>query len=311
MSASEQREGFVTVEEGVDLWFTVRGEGPQTVVVPNGMYWVDELAPLADGRRLIVYDLRNRGRSSTIVDPTKLARGLRNDVDDLEALRRHYGIERLTLVAHSYVGLVIALYAMRHPQAVARLVLMGPSEPFAGKQYPPHLTGASADDTLRDVFARIAQLRAAPRSIDPVEHCRDVWAILREIYVTHPADAAGIDWGRCELANERAFMAYWMSHVQPSLRALELTAADFARATAPALVVHGTRDRSAPYGGAREWAMLLPDARLLTVEGAGHAPWIEARERVLSAIDTFLAGEWPSDAEHVTSLEPAAKPSGN
>ena len=60
-----------------------------------------------------------------------------------------------------------------------------------------------------------------------MEHCRDVWAILREIYVTHPADAAGIDWGRCELANERAFMAYWMSHVQPSLRALELTVADF------------------------------------------------------------------------------------
>lgn len=311
MSASEQREGLVTVEEGVELRFTVRGDGPQTVVIPNGMYWLEDLAPLASGRRLIVYDLRNRGRSSTIADPAKLARGLLNDVDDLEALRRHFGLEQLTLVAHSYVGLVVALYAIRHPQAVARFVQVGPSEPFAGKQYAPHLTGASVDDVLRNVFARIGELRAAPRSTDPVEHCRDVWAILREIYVTDPADAAGTDWGRCELANERAFMAYWMSHLQPSLRALDLTAADFARATAPALVVHGTRDRSAPYGGAREWAMLLPDARLLTVEGAAHAPWIEARERVFSAIEEFLAGEWPPDAERVTSLEPAVRPSGS
>ncbi len=303
MSVSDQRQGWVTVEEGVELWFTVRGEGPETVVVPNGMYWLEDLAPHASGRRLIVYDLRNRGRSSTIADPAKLARGVLNDVDDIEALRRHFGLEKLTLVAHSYVGLVVALYAMRHPQAVARLVQVGPSEPFAGKQYPSHLTGASADDVLRNVFSRIGELRAAPRSTDPVEHCRDVWAILREIYVTDPADAAGIDWGRCELANERGMMAYWMSHLVPSMRALELTAADFARAIAPALVVHGTRDRSAPYGGAREWAMLLPDARLLTIEGAGHAPWIEVRERVLSAIDAFLSGEWPPDAERVTSLE--------
>src|SRR5688572_23504874 len=162
MTAREQREGLVTVEDGVDLWFTVCGDGPQTVVVPHGMYWVEDLASLAEGRRLIVYDLRNRGRSSTIADPAKLARGVWNDVDDLQALRLRFGIWRLTLVAHSYVGLVVALYAMRHPQAVARLVLIGPSEPFAGKQYPPHLTGASADDTLRDVFTRIAQLRAAP-----------------------------------------------------------------------------------------------------------------------------------------------------
>ena len=135
MSVSEQREGLVTVEDGVELSFTVRGDGPQTVVVPNGMYWLADMAPLTRGRTLIVYDLRNRGRSSTVVDPAKLARGVLNEVDDLEPLRRHFGLEKLTLVAHSYVGLVVALYAMRHPQAVARFVQVGPSEPFAGKQY--------------------------------------------------------------------------------------------------------------------------------------------------------------------------------
>jgi proline iminopeptidase len=299
---SRRQEGFLTLEDGVELYFEVRGGGAQTVVAPNGFYWLDELNALGCGRRLIVYDLRNRGRSSPIADPARLARGVVNDVDDLEKLRRHFAIERLTLVAHSYVAFAIGLYAMRHPRAVERLVQVGPSEPFPGKQYPPHLTGA--DETQRAVLARLAQLQAGPRSADPVERCHEAWRVLRELYVTDPADAPRADWGRCELANERAFMAYWMGQLLPSLRALQLTTADFARVEAPALVVHGSRDRSAPYGGGREWALLLPAARLLTVEGAGHAPWIEARQRVLAAIDAFLAGEWPHDAERVTTLEP-------
>src|SRR5437667_10930358 len=39
------------------------------------------------------------------------------------------------------------------------------------------------------------------------------------------------------------------------------------------LTVHGTKDRSSPYGGGREWALMLPNARLLTIENVAHAPW--------------------------------------
>jgi pimeloyl-ACP methyl ester carboxylesterase len=40
----------------------------------------------------------------------------------------------------------------------------------------------------------------------------------------------------------------------------------------------------------------LANARLLSVENAGHMPWIEAPEEVLDAAVTFLAGEWPAAA---------------
>ena len=39
-----------------------------------------------------------------------------------------------------------------------------------------------------------------------------------------------------------------------------------ARVRAPVLTIHGTWDRNAPYAGGREWALTLPDARLITVE---------------------------------------------
>jgi pimeloyl-ACP methyl ester carboxylesterase len=72
----------------------------------------------------------------------------------------------------------------------------------------------------------------------------------------------------------------------------------------PVLTIHGSKDRSAPYGGGREWALRLANARLLTVGQAAHAPWIEAPELTFGSIKTFLDGTWPEAAEKVTSLDP-------
>jgi pimeloyl-ACP methyl ester carboxylesterase len=41
---------------------------------------------------------------------------------------------------------------------------------------------------------------------------------------------------------------------------------------------------------------LLPDARLVTVENAGHMPWIESPVEVLGAIERFLTGQEPATA---------------
>jgi pimeloyl-ACP methyl ester carboxylesterase len=92
-------------------------------------------------------------------------------------------------------------------------------------------------------------------------------------------------------------MQYFSENILPSIHRLRFSAETLAPATAPVLIVHGARDRSAPYGGGRDWALIFPNARLLTVQNAAHAPWIEAPELVLGSIETFLDGEWPSAAQ--------------
>jgi pimeloyl-ACP methyl ester carboxylesterase len=69
------------------------------------------------------------------------------------------------------------------------------------------------------------------------------------------------------------------------------------------LVIHGRKDRSAAYGGGRDWALRLPHARLVTVDRAAHVPWIEEPALVFDAIETFLDGRWPEMAENVTALD--------
>ena len=296
------REQFVTMADGARLFVQVRAaDDRRPLIVPNGTYFVDDLSTLLRDRTVVVYDLRNRGQSDTITDAERLARGIENDVDDLEAVRAFCGFDRVDLLAHSYVAVLPVLYAMKFPAHVGRIVQIGPSAPNPLTEYPAPLM--NRDETLRDALAGMQALQAERASMDPQAFCEKVWSLLRAIYVTRAADADKIRWGRCDQPNERAFMTYWMQHVFPSLRRVAPADADLQRVTPPVLTIHGSRDRSAPYGGGREWAMRLPNARLLTVDDAGHAPWIEAPAAVHAAIATFLDGQWPDQSERVTSLD--------
>ena len=291
-------EGYLLTDDGVRLYFRKLGGGARTLVIPNGMCILEAFEYLADTRTLIVYDVRNRGQSETVTDPAKLARGIEQDVDDLDALRRHHGLDRLDLLGHSYIGLMVALYAMRYPAHVNRVVQIGPVQADALKEYPAHLR--NNDETFAEVMARVAQLQKEPRPADPEAACRRFWDVLKHLYVTDLRDADRIDWGRCHLPNERNLMPYWIGTILPSMRGLGLGPADYAKVRVPVLTIHGTKDRSAPYGGGRDWAAMLPHARLLTIHNASHAPWIESPTEVFDAVKVFLDGKWPAGAQAST-----------
>lgn len=294
-------EGYLTCQDGVQLFFRRLGQGKQIVIIPNGFYYFTDFQRFADSHTLIFYDVRNRGNSETVTDPSKLSRGIFQDADDLESVRDHFGTEQIALLGHSYIGLMIAMYSVRHANRVTRLVQMCATPPHAEKQYPDHLT--VKDTLLAETFARLAQMQKqrSPEN-DPVENCKTFWSVLRTIYVANGENAGKIDWGRCELANERNFMKYWMEHLFPSLRTVRFATEDFALVRSPVLVIHGARDRSAPYGGGREWAVSWPNARLLTLRDAAHAPWIEAPDVVLESIRSFLDGNWPDASEQIKSI---------
>jgi pimeloyl-ACP methyl ester carboxylesterase len=72
------------------------------------------------------------------------------------------------------------------------------------------------------------------------------------------------------------------------------------RVTAPTLVIQGSAD-VLPVVGAREWAATLPNGRLLLFEGFGHFPYLEAPERFFTAVDAFLQGSWPPEAQTIAA----------
>jgi pimeloyl-ACP methyl ester carboxylesterase len=91
-------EGYVTIEDGVRLFFRRMGNGSNALLILNGFYLYDDFKYLADGRTIILVDLRNRGRSSYITEKSKLERGILNDVDDIEAVRRYFDLGQVDLL---------------------------------------------------------------------------------------------------------------------------------------------------------------------------------------------------------------------
>jgi pimeloyl-ACP methyl ester carboxylesterase len=132
------------------------------------------------------------------------------------------------------------------------------------------------------------------------EFCHACWALLRALYVAQPETADRLHWAPCDVPNEVNFTHPWRKYILPSLSALRLTKDEYSKVSAPVLIIHGKKDRSSPYGAGRDWALRLPNARLLTIEEGAHVPWIEAPNVVFNALQAFLAGAWPQDAEQLS-----------
>lgn len=113
---------------GGRIWYSARGpvDAPPVVFLHGGPGYNSYVFERSVGERLagrvrlVVLDQRGCGRSASVGAEL----GLEPTLSDLEALRRALGVERWTVVGHSFGGLLAVAYAQRHPDAVAGLVLV-------------------------------------------------------------------------------------------------------------------------------------------------------------------------------------------
>ena len=75
---------------------------------------------------------------------------------------------------------------------------------------------------------------------------------------------------------------------------------------APALVLHRRGDRAMPFAQGRELAALLPDARLVALDGDLHLPWLGDSAAVLGALEAFLGAHDPAGAAPEADARPPA-----
>ncbi|MGH6690252.1 MAG: alpha/beta fold hydrolase [Gammaproteobacteria bacterium] len=290
-------EGYVTAEDGTRLFYRAIGKGPQEVLVPVGLYLEEALSPLArDGRRLVFYDPRGRGRSDS---PDTLRVSLDHQVSDLESIRDGLGIERMALIGWSGLGMEIVVYAMHYPERVTRIVQVAPvpprNSPFNERAYAER--ERRIDQTA---LARLEERKAAGDfSEDPAGYCRARTTLTRVASFADRTRAAEVP-DVCVYPNE------WLDNLGPLFRALLGSFGDYDwrdeldSLDVPRMVIHGAQD-TFPLEGSREWVAGYPSARLIVLEGAGHYPFIERPDAFFPAVEAFLQGEWPAEAQSLTS----------
>ena len=296
------REGYVDAGDGVRLYYRMVGVGPDTVVALHGgpgltmEYFAEDLTSLAERRTLLFYDQRGTGRSSLVSDAAAL--DARRFAEDLEAIRRHFGLEQLTLLGHSWGAGVAALYAARYPDRVGGLLLVG-GMPLRRSEWDRTFQelDANRDSAMRlQLQERRTARLANPGDADP---CRAYYRLYFQPFFGDRT-AAGRSKGdfcagspealRNKVASVDRFTFESLGDFdwRPSLQTV----------AARALVIHGTSDVIS-VDSAREWAAALPNARLMLLEGIGHFPYLEARERFNALVDAFQQGRWPEGAQVV------------
>ncbi len=274
----EPRTEYLEVN-GVALFTRTVGEGPDVVVLHGGPgahhdYLLPYFDRLAVGRRLRYYDQRGGGRSPI---GRNVPAGWREHVTDLHALLEKWALSQATLLGFSWGGLLALLFAISHPDRVARLALVSPAPPTAQgrKEFERRFALRAADPAI--LKAREALARSGIKESDPQSHARRLFELAVAPYFRDPWRAQMLTPFRVAA---RVQQAVWESLGDYDIRE------ELDRIRTTAIVVHGRHDPM-PLSGSQEIARRL-GAPLVVFEESGHVPYVEEPERFTAVLDQFL-----------------------
>lgn len=274
-----QRIGFCEVKDSTQIAYATLGSGPPLLKAANWLnhlefdwnspIWGQSFAELALTRTFVRYDERGCGLSDWDIDDLSFDAF----VEDLEAVADKLGLERFPLLGISQGCAVSIEYAVRHPERVSGLILIGgyaagwrhlaSSEEQERRKAVLTLTelGWGTDNpAYRHIFSQTFMPEATKEELD--------WFDEFQRQTTSPRNAA-----RFQDAFGHIDVRHRLSQVK-----------------APTIVLHSRHDQRIPLEMGRAVASGIPDAAFVPLESrnhilVGHEP---AWRVCIDAISNFL-----------------------
>ena len=274
---------------GINLHYLDEGVGEPVVMVHGNPTWSFYYRNLAEalvgtGRyRVVVPDHVGCGRSDKPGDD-RYAYTLQSRVDDLDALLDSLNLRRnITLVVHDWGGMIGMTYAVRHPERIARLVVLntGAFPLPSGKWFPWPLwicrnTKLGSWLVRRgNAFAAIAARECCKRH--PMGHD------LRSAY-TAPYDSFDH-----RIATLRFVQDIPLRRGDPGYNLIEQTADGLAQfRDVPMMIAWGLKDFVFDHHFLAEWVRRFPSAEVHQYQDCGHYILEDARDEVIPLVESFL-----------------------
>lgn len=231
---------------------------------------------LQDAAQLVFIDHRGCGRSK------KTKRSdytLENNIEDIEALRKYFGLERICILGTSYGGMVAQGYAIRYPKNVEKLILVAtcPSYQFKEKAQ------------------QILQERGNAKQIAFCEH---LWNGTFKNHKHVLKFFKSMESLYSTTSKTKRQKSYSKSHTIWSHDAINEGFSGFLRRfnfipklkkiTAPTLILAGKDDWICPPEQSKIMAEQIRHARLKVFKNCGHAIAVDAHEQYIKLIKRFL-----------------------
>jgi proline iminopeptidase len=234
----------------------------------------DVWSRLAQRRQVVFYDQRGTGKSKLV--QTGAPQTIDAAVGDLEAVRAHFGFEKVDLVGDSFGGFLAMAYASAHPERVHKLVLSD-SAPPAMKNIV-HLL----PEVFPDIEEQDGELQKKLGDTDEaaqqglVNHFRMIF-YSEEMLHTY-LDKIG-DIGYVPSVGAAVSESASKVDMMPNLAGFRF----------PTLVITGRYDMNVAPLTAWRMYKAIPGAKLVVFAKSGHLPSYEEPDKYVQVVDTFLS----------------------
>jgi pimeloyl-ACP methyl ester carboxylesterase len=257
--------GYVDVD-GARLYFESGGRGHPVVLLHGGLVdgrsWDEQMPVLAERHRVVRVDLRGYGRSEA--EPVSFSL-----VDDLDRVLSHLNLERVSLVGLSAGGGLAVEFALAHPDAIERLVLVGPGLP--GFDWSEGMERLDAD------------IERALESLDidaAVEFTIDYWTVARR-------DKSTVDPSVLERVREMSRQLFEGPDIEEFERRDRTIIRRLSEISAPTLLIVGEQDVADIHRIAEIIERDVPNVRRESIPG-GHHPNLDSPQRFNELVLSFL-----------------------
>jgi proline iminopeptidase len=279
LTLTAQEQSSILGADSTEIYFDTFGTGDPVVLLSGGPginphYLMPLFKKVGETHQAILFHQRGVGKSHVShVDSTSMS--MDNYVNDIEALRLHLGVEQLTLIGHSWGGMMCMEYISRKPDHVANVILIGPGGPS------PNFFTYFGDNIFMRLQPSDYEELALLDSLNKPN--------LSAIYPGYFYDRESALKAKSEIDFDKLF---GQKNVNP------VTIRNFAARTDSRLatldkyqgrisLIQGRQD---PVGESTVYEILehLPNCEVHFIERCGHFPWLEKEMEFFELIKTSL-----------------------
>ena len=297
-----QQEGFVDAH-GVLIYYLSLGSGSPLMVVHGGpgadhTYFLPYLLPLARKHRLIFIDERGSGRSQRLQDASQYT--VENMVEDVEDVRLALGLGKISLLGHSYGGVLAQAYALKYQANLSHLIL---NSTFPSTKQMNEVLAREKAQMPPDTLKRLNELEAAglfgkgeawEHGRYPVEYAGLAWGpgYFPFLYGARPDptyDPQGQETG----TSWELYRTMWGEHgefvIDGNLKSVEYVDR-LATLKVPTLVMAGDHDECDP-SLSREMHEKIAGSELVILPNSGHMNFVDQPDLWEQAVEGFVGGK--------------------
>ena len=283
---------------GVRLHYVTAGRGRLIMFVhgfPESWYaWRNQLADLGQDHQAVALDMRGYNLSSK---PSEVEQyGIAYLVEDLRALCRHLGHQKMILVGHDWGGVVAWSLAIMHPGVVEKLVIINAPHPGIfqrelrenpdqrrASQYMLMLRSSQAEQLLSaNHYAALVDIVLKP-GLEQGYFTEQDRAAYLEAWSQPGALTGGLNYYRAARIGPPGTHAVALPFMPTELGSLMVKA--------PTLVIWGERDTFLLSGNLKGLEQFVPDLAIHRIPDGTHWVVHEKPDVVNSAIRDFVARE--------------------